>query len=580
MLRAVATFVLLAALMISCGGPTKDELLAKKESQKFQQIVDTYVQEYFTDHPQRATEAGLHQYDGQMPAFTRDHLVGHTNRLKETLNKLAALETKRLDADERFDSQIVENKIRGELLDLSDIRRWLRDPNAYNDLVLNSLLSLTRSHSIDAADRMKAAISRLDSVPDALAAMQSNIENPAALSVDIAKEEFAKTAAFLRDDLRKAFADVQDKALQDKLQASSERAGKAYAESLKFLSDLGRKARGGYSLGTRFFQQRTFFEEMVDTPVPKLAEMGEAEMKRVHDEMDRVAKKIDSRRTAAQVLEDVAKDHPSSDELTQTASSQVEQLRKFVAEKNLLTIPSDETPKVRTLAPFTGGLRFARLDNPGLAEKTTTSFYTVTLPDASWPPARKEQHLRALNRSLLPLLSIHEIYPGHYVQFLYARQAPSKVRKLFGSEAFREGWASYAEEMMLDEGYAGGDAKIRLSQLQLALVRAARFVAVVRIHGQGTMSDKDAVNFFMKEANLSKDDAEREAKRAAIDPSVINHALGRIEIVRLRDDYKQAKGAAFSAQEFHNNLLKHGYPPLKIVREILLPSSNGKKSSS
>lgn len=574
MSREIVCAALLAGLLLSCGGPTKEEQQAQKETQKFQEMLNKYLDQYFKDHPQQATEAGLHEFDGYMPAFTREHLVGHIDRLKKALNELAGLDTKRLPRELLYDHQILESKIRAEILDLTEIRGWMRNPNVYNELVSNSIASLTDFHFASPEARLKSVISRLDQVPEITAAMQKNMENPSSLYVDIAREQFASTATFLRQGLLKAFVDVGDKNLQDKLKASSERAGKAYDEAIKFLAnDLSRRARGGYSLGSKFFQQKLFYDEMVDTSIENLVKMGEEELSRTQSEMQKVAKSIDPGKSVAQILDGLGADHPKAEQLVSEASSLTEGLRRFVSEKNLVTIPPDEVPKVRALEPFTQGLLLARLDSPGPLESAIASFYTITLPDPSWSASRKEQHLRLLNRSVLPIVSIHETYPGHYLQFLHGRQASSKIRKVLGSDAFREGWASYAEQMMLDEGYGNKDPKLRLAQLQFALLRAARFMAAIRIHGQGTMGEKEGVSFFMKEAYLSTENAQRETNRVALDPSVSSYTLGKLEILRLREDYKKAKGAEFTLKDFHDSLLKHGYPPLKIVREILLPAS-------
>jgi hypothetical protein len=277
----------------------------------------------------------------------------------------------------------------------------------------------------------------------------------------------------------------------------------------------------------------------------------------------------------------LALDQAKPDEMVSLASTLTSELRKFVADKGLVTIPTDEPPNARVLKPLAQALLLARLDSPGPLESSTASFYTITLPDPAWSESRKQQHLRMLNRSALPVLSIHETYPGHYVQFLHGRQANSKVRKLYGSQAFREGWASYAEQMMLDEGFGNNDPKLRLAQLQLALVRAARFVAVIRVHGEGTMNDSDTTNFFMKEAFLSKDNAQRESWRVAVDPGVISYTLGQLEIMRLREDYRKVRAAEFTLKDFHDNLLKHGAPPVKTVREIMIgPASKGVQTVS
>ena len=581
MSRCFATAALLLFLLAACG-PSQEEQLAQRESQKFQNIVDQYTTEYFRNRPDRATEAGIHDYDGLLPIFSPEMMTGRLNSLKQTLNALSSLDAKRLTRDVLYDYQIFSSKVRAEVLELMETKGWLRNPNTYNDIVVSSILSLTDFHFAPPEKRLESVISRLDKVPEFLLAMKNNLENPAPLYVDVAKDQFAGTADFLKNGLSMAFADVQDAGQKEKLKAAADKAGKAYDEAITFFrGDWTRRARGGYSLGSKLLQQKIFYDEGVDTPVLSLAKMGEEELGRLQSELQIVAKRISPAQSLPQVLEALTLDQAKPDELVPLASTLTSELRKFVADKGLVTIPTDEPPNARVLKPLAQALLLARLDSPGPLENSTTSFYTITLPDPAWSESRKQQHLRMLNRSALPVLSIHETYPGHYVQFLHGRQANSTVRKLFGSQAFREGWATYAEQMMLDEGFRNNDPKLRLAQLQLALVRAARFVAVIRVHGEGTMNDSDTTNFFMKEAFLSKDNAQRESWRVAMDPGVISYTLGQLEIMRLREDYRKARAAEFTLKDFHDNLLKHGAPPVKTVREIMLgPVSKGVQTVS
>ena len=504
------------------------------EVERFDEILKKHTDQYFSDFPHRATEAGIHDYDGGMTAFTRDRMVGRVDQLKKTLNELADVHKDRLPQDLAFDVQIFENKLKAEVLELTEIRRWIRDPNAYNDVITSSIQSLVDFHSLPAEARLQSVVSRLDKVPQILGAMKNNIENPAPVYVEVARAQFAETGGYLKTGLTRAFSDVQDAALQGRLKTSIEKASKAYDESLKYLAGIGPRAKGGHSLGSKLFQQKLFFEEMVDTPIPLLLKAGEDEMKRIQGQIAEAARKVDPGGTPAQVLASLGNDRPPEDQLASLATTLTEEVKKFVQEKNIASIPGEVLPKVRTGLPFR--IRFC---------------WRISTRAARWRRPRK----RSIHRRFRPVVDrtsersaspaaesfdspdpvVHETYPGHYLQFLYTRQAPSRVRKLFGSEAFREGWAFYVEEMMLDEGYGNGDPKLRLGQLQFALLRhAARYVAAVRVHAQGAMTEANTVDFFMKEAYLARANADREANRTALDPTVLGYTLGKLEIVRLR----------------------------------------------
>src|SRR5262245_58083878 len=330
MSRCLATAALSLFVLAACG-PSQEEQLSQRESQKFQTIVDQYTTEYFRSRPDRATEAGIHDFDGLLPTFSPEIMTGRLKSLKQTLNALSSLDTKRLPRDVLYDHQIFSSKVRAEVLELMETKGWLRNPNTYNDIVTDSILSLTDFHFAPPEKRLESVISRLDNVPEFLHAMKNNLENPAPLYVDVAKEQFAGTADFLKNGLAMAFADVQDAGQKEKLKAAADKAGKAYDDAITFFrGDWSRRARGGYSLGPKLLQQKIFYDEGVDTAIPSLAKMGEDELGRLQSEMQTVAKRISPEKSLPQVLEAVTLDQAKPDELVPLASSLTSQLRQFV----------------------------------------------------------------------------------------------------------------------------------------------------------------------------------------------------------------------------------------------------------
>ena len=215
-------------------------------------------------------------------------------------------------------------------------------------------------------------------------------------------------------------------------------------------------------------------------------------------------------------------------------------------------------------------LTTASMDTPGPYEKVAKeAFFNVTLPEKTWDAKQTEEYLEGFNRGTIISTAVHEVYPGHYVQFLWIAHAPTKVRKLLGCSSNAEGWAHYTEQMMLDEGYGKGDLKLRLGQLQDALLRNARFIAGIQMH-TGKMTMEQAVEFFVKEGYQVRPVAEKEAKRGTSDPTYLVYTLGKLEILKLREDYKTMKGDKYTLQGFHDAFLQQGYPPVKIVRRALL----------
>jgi uncharacterized protein (DUF885 family) len=239
-----------------------------------------------------------------------------------------------------------------------------------------------------------------------------------------------------------------------------------------------------------------------------------------------------------------------------------------------VTIPSPTPPIVEETPPFMRALTFASMDTPGPYEKVAKeAFFNVTLPEKSWSPREIEEHMEGYNRGTIASTAIHEVYPGHYVQFLWMQNASSKVRKILGANSNAEGWAHYCEQMMIDEGYGNGDLKLRLGQLQDALLRNARFIVGIEMH-TGQMTFEQGIDFFVKEGMQTRTNGERETKRGTSDPTYLYYTLGKLEILKLREDYRKMRGASFTLQDFHDNFMRQGWPPIKIVRRAMLKNDS------
>jgi hypothetical protein len=272
-------------------------------------------------------------------------------------------------------------------------------------------------------------------------------------------------------------------------------------------------------------------------------------------------------------------DHPASDHLLQSFRDTFSSLRGFIQDKHIITIPSPVLPTVEETPPFARALTTASMDTPGPYEKVAKeAYFNVTLPDSNWPKEQVDDYMSGFNRGTIISTAVHETYPGHYVQFLWMKDAPSKVRKLLGSGTNAEGWAHYCEQMMLDEGYGqpGVGARdqreanmLRLGQLQDALLRNARFIVGIKMH-TGQMTFDEAKEFFVNQGYQVRSVAEKEAKRGTSDPTYLVYTLGKLQIMKLREDYKKMKGDQFSLEEFHNTFMRQGFPPIKIVRQALL----------
>jgi uncharacterized protein (DUF885 family) len=254
-----------------------------------------------------------------------------------------------------------------------------------------------------------------------------------------------------------------------------------------------------------------------------------------------------------------------------------------VIDRRIITIPSPVRARVAETPQFMRATSFASMDTPGPFEtKATEAYYYVTPVEADWPPQQKEEWLTAFNYYTTDIVSIHEAYPGHYVQFLCLNASPAtRLEKIFSSYAFIEGWAHYTEQMMVDEGFGASPsptptraeqitaAKYRLAQTDEALLRICRLCVSIRMHCQG-MSVEDATRFFQDNCYYEQKTARQEAIRGAYDPEYLYYTLGKLEILKLREDYRKQEGAKFTLQEFHNEMLRHGAPPIRLLREVML----------
>jgi uncharacterized protein (DUF885 family) len=263
-------------------------------------------------------------------------------------------------------------------------------------------------------------------------------------------------------------------------------------------------------------------------------------------------------------------EHPSEAQLLDFAKATLENIRQFVITKNIVGIPSEVRPAILETPPYARSGTFASMDTPGAFEKVAKeAFYYVTPPEKDWTRAHKEEHLRLFNKPVLDIITIHEAYPGHYTQFLYAKEFPTKTRRALSANSNAEGWAHYAEQMMLEEGFGSGDPKIRLAQLSEALLRDCRYIAGIRLHTQNQTVEQ-AARLFIEKGFQEPANAYEEARRGAYDPTYLYYTAGKLQIYKLREDYKQSRGPDFSLRKFHEDFIKQGSIPVKLVRRILL----------
>ena len=533
--------------------------------------VDFFFDSYFHFHPSDGTAAGFHQYDSMMEDLSGHGRDEELSFLLEMKQAAGYRHLERYTEEQRTDWKLLSNFINERILELQEIRMWQKNPDVYSSSATSSIFGLMSRKFAPPADRLKSVIAREQKIPANLAAARVNLKNPPHIYTEIAIEQMPGIISFFQNDVPEAFKDVTDAQLRAEFKASN---GKVIAELQRYQdflkNDLLPISKGDFRLGPELYRKKLHYEEMVDIPLDRLLQIGYDDLHKNQAELKRVAAQIDASKTPEQVLAELEQDHPKPDQLLQSFRDTFNSLIGFIKEKDIISIPSDIRPIVEETPPFARALSSASMDTPGPYEtKATEAYFNVTLPDASWPAEKTKAWMEGFNRGTIISTAVHEAYPGHYEQYLWEPQYPSKVRKLTGCGTNIEGWAHYTEQMMLDEGYGNGDPKLRIGQLQDALLRDARYIAGIEMH-TGKMTLAQATDFFVKQGHQTSTVAEREAQRGTSDPTYLVYTLGKLEIMKLRADYKQKVGAKFSLQRFHDEFMKQGTPPIPVVRRAML----------
>jgi uncharacterized protein (DUF885 family) len=559
-------------------------LAADGAAQTFDYLSNQYFEDiFFKFSPTQGTAAGLHQYDAQLEDYSAAGTQREITALHDFEKKLVAIDPSGLDAEPAADYQILLNNVRGQLLQLEVIRGWEKNPDQYSSGVTNAIFVIMERPYASADVRLRAAIEREKQIPQALQEARANLKNPPHIYTEIALEQIDDDVSFFQHDVPSAFAaatGVQTKADFAKSNAAVIDALKSYGAWMK--SDLLPRSNGDFRYGADTFSKALSYNEMVDIPLDHLLQIGYDDLHKNQAEFARIAKEIDPSKTPQQELAELATMHPAPDKLLQAFHDRFDSEVGFIHSHHILTIPSDVQPTLEETPPFMRATTQASMDPPGPFEKNSNkAYFNVTLPEPSWTADRTSQYMAAFNVGTIVSTSVHEAFPGHYVQFLWTPQFPSTIRKVLGSNTNIEGWAHYCEQMMLDEGYgqpgAGAttekEAKlIRLGQLQDALLRDARFVVGIRMHTGvgGALTIPEAEDFFVKEGYQARPIAEVETKRGTSDALYLYYTLGKLEILKLRADVQKKQGAAFNLQQFHDDFMRQGFAPIKVIRKAML----------
>jgi uncharacterized protein (DUF885 family) len=551
--------------------------------EEYENVAEEYIKGYFMARPLEGTALGMHEFDGKISDYSRLALDAELSRLHRFDDRLSKFDLAKLSPRHEIDIRILQAAIRKELFLREEMAVFERNPMMYARAV--DLNVYIKRNFAPLEDRVRSIIAIERQVPNIMIAAKTNLSEVlpkpyVELAIQIAKG----AADFLRKNLVAAIADLKDEQTRSDFTEANRRAVSALADYAAWLErDRLPKAAPDFAIGEEKYKRMLSETELVDLAPAKVLEIGLAQLKTEQQAFLEAAKKIDPNKAAPEVYKQIQAEHPASANLISGIGNNLEQIRKFVIAHKLITIPSDVRARVKETPQYRRATSFASMDSPGPFERRATeAYYYVTPPENDWPAKQQEEWLTAFNYYASDLISIHEVYPGHYVQFLKLNaSSATKVEKIFGSYAFIEGWAHYCEQMMIDEGYGGASspkasdqetkpaAKYRLAQSAQALLRLCRLCASIQMHTQN-MSIEEATKFFRQNCYYEEKPAHAEAMRGTFDPGYLNYTLGKLQIVKLRNDYKAQQGAQFSLQKFHNELLSHGMPPIRLLREIML----------
>ena len=534
------------------------------------QLLDEYVSYLHETNPTIAGLDGIHEYDDLLEDPSKESIEAQIRELGGWSRRLEGILSSTLTSREKRERKVLADNIDARLFQLEQIRPWQSNPLHYAETLATSLSSQVLFNYAPVSDRARRLVSKLRQVPRFLDAAQENISDPPGLFVRVGLESLEGVLLFVERDLPKVFRNLDDMHILGDLADASTLASNALRNYLVHLRDtVAPRSRASFRLGADRFSTKLRLEEGIETSAQHLLEIASAELQEKKDEFQSVASELAG--GSAKAWETLKGRHPGADELLAVAEGQLNTLLTFIRRKRLMKVPEHPLPIVAPTPDFYRWT-FASLWSAGPYEsKSLPAYYYVTNVDPSWAAEKQEQHLRDLNHASLWSISMHEVFPGHFLHAEHLRLLENPLRKsnLFAPVSVTEGWAHYCEQMMLEEGFERGNKEIRLGQLSESLLRLARTVVGIRLH-TGDLSVEQGVRFFREEAFLEEGTARQEAERGTFNPSYVMYSIGKQMLNKLRADYKSMMGDKFSLGAFHNQFLSQGVLPFWLHRELML----------
>ncbi len=579
---AVFALALLLGLALAACPPGREDAAAR-----FNAFVERYLEWGFEAYPHHTTAIGNHEHDSEMPDMSAEAIEARHDRIMEFIAELEAIDPAQLDAELAVDYEMLLNELLSEDFSYTEIAAHRNNPLIYVGLATGPVYGLMKRDFAPLDERLRSAISRMEAVPELLEQARANlVEGPPRIYTEVAIRRNAGAVAFYRDVLpEQVRASAADDGLKLEFIGIAEETADAIEDFGIWLTyDLLPHSDGDWRLGAERFDRKFSFLGTDMSPEETLAR-AEAEFAAVREEMRLIAAQHwseffpdtdmpdDPDEAVRMVMDVIAAQHAEPENVLPRIREVIDELKLFIAESGIIELPEPDRLEVIQMPEFQAGSAIGYLDQPPPLEPEGGSFFAVTPFPPSWGADRVESFLREYNDRMVQILTIHEAYPGHFVQGWYAGFLDSPVRKIFGSGVYAEGWAVYCEWMMLDEGFGGGDPGLRLQRLKFYLRAVANAIIDPLLH-KGLMAEEELVDFLVNEAFQERTEAEEKLTRARLSSVQLStYFIGFQEMMDLRRDYEEAAGENFDIGEFHLQVLNHGAPPPRLLRRLILPES-------
>jgi len=537
---------------------------AAPASAAWDRFVTDFIDAYFAANPGFAIVQGRHEFDGRLSDWSEAGLKKEIARLKAQRAAALAFDPGTLDPAQRFERDYLVSITRRDLFWLETADFPHTNPAFYADAI-DPDVYVSRDYA-PLATRVEAYTRYALAVPTAIAQIKENLRGPLAKPlIAIGKVMIGGLADFYEQDVPKVFAPALKGPRAAEFNAANAAAIRAVREFSAWLDERDKTAGGDFALGPEKFIAMVRETEGVDISLPELEAVGRSDLDRNWRALEQACAQFAPGKSIAEATA-LAFAHKPTGSVVAMATDQLADLRKFIADRDLVTIPGPEVAKVAE-APAYKAWNFAYINIPGPYERGLPSTYYVAPPDPAWPKEKQDAYVPGVG----PLLftSAHEVWPGHFLQFLHANRASSKFGQVFVGYAFAEGWAHYSEEMMWDAGLGAGSPELHIGQLEEALLRNVRFVVAVGLHTHGMTLD-EAKKLFREKGLQDEGNAEQQANRGTFDPAYLNYTMGKLMIRKLRADWTATRGGRAAWKDFHDQFLSYGGPPIPLVRRAML----------